>query len=460
MKAIKRIILYAVILIPRIMIGQVPNTFSDTEKIFGLSTLWKEVEYNFAYFDKIGSQKWDSLYQSMIGAVLKTSNDYEYYRELSRFMAFLKDGHTGVGRYPNVDRYTTIFRGYLIEFGRVEGKVIVMKVNASKRDSIPLGSELLEVNGLATEYYLSERVTPYISASTDKARDEMAVKFILDGLPGMRYSIKIKTPQNQVKAIELVHGNLGEKFPPETFPKTIPWKPIEFKWFNDGIACLVLNSFSDHSTSDSVQKLLPELYRAKKLIIDIRENSGGNSEVGFQILKLLTDDKVLFTHASSSRKHSAELKNDGSRILEKDTAGSDWKKEAFLDYNNKLFSTSDYTAYPNDFAGRRIVIPTLVLMGGKTISAGEDFLIPMKNIRHIKTMGETTAGSTGTLYQVKLPGSWGYICSLKSTYPDGSAYVGVGISPDIEVKRTIRGVISMRDEVMEAAVGFLNKNDN
>lgn len=453
----KRIILISLLIVPLSISGQVPNTFSDVEKIYGLSTIWKEVEYNFAYFEKIGSSKWDSLYKTMIKRVLKTSNDYDYYRELSFFMAFLKDGHTGVGRYPNVDRYTTIYKGYLIEFGRIENKVIVTRINSSKKDSIPLGSELIEVNGLGTEEYLEKNVIPYISASTDQARVEEATFYILDGLPGMEYLIKIKTPNNEIKSLKLVHGDLGEPFPTNTTPKSRDKEPVEFKWLDNKIAYLALNSFQDTTIVEYFKKLLPELYKAKSLIIDIRENSGGNSEVGFEILKYLCEDKYLYTHYSRSRKHIAHSKRNGKYINAKDTVGSDWKKEAFLNFNNMLYTEVEYEPYLNDLKAERIIIPTVVLIGHKTISAGEDFLIPLKRINHIKTIGERTSGSTGTLYNITLPKSWGYICGLQSFYPDGSEYVGVGIEPNIEVKRTIQGVIKMEDDALSYALKYLNE---
>jgi len=429
-----RNLILAFSLLPFILSGQVPNTFSDSEKIYGLSTIWKEAEFNFAYFEKIGTVKWDSLYKSMINRVLETKNDYEYYRELSFFMSFLKDGHTGVGRYPNVDRYTTIYKGYLIEFGRIGEKVIVTRINYSKKDSIPLGSELLEVNGLAPDNYLAKFVTPYISASTDKSRDEKAVYNILDGLPGMKYTIKIKTPANDIKTIQLVHGDIGEKFPPATIPETVKREAVEFKWFDNKIAYLAINSFSDSTILASFTKLLPEIAKADKLIIDIRENTGGNSEIGFEILKYLTDDKILNIHSSKTRKHIPRAN----------------REEAFV------CVADSYEPYVNNHTDKSIVIPTLVLTGGKTISAAEDFLVPIKKIGHMRTMGETTSGSTGSPYSFKLPGSWAYVCSLQCCYPDGSEYVGVGIKPDIEVKRTIRGIINRKDEVLDQALADLN----
>ncbi len=453
----KKVALIYFLLIQLSIAGQIPDTYSDAQKIYGLSTIWKEVEYNFAYFEKIGSAKWDSLYNIMINRVLETSNDYEYYRELSFFMAFLKDEHTGVGRYPNVDRYTSIYKGYLIEFGRIENKVIVTRINASKRDSIPLGSELLEVNGLETELYLEKNVIPYISASTGQSGLNKAAYYVMDGLPGMEYLIKIRTPGNAIKSIRLVHGNLGEKFPPKTIPEIRDRKPVEFRWFPDNVAYLALNSFQDTTIIGSFKKLLPDLYRAEKLIIDIRANSGGNSEAGFEILKYFCEDQYLYTHSSRSRKHITHLKRNGAFLNADDTVGNASRKEAFLNFHNKLYTEFEYEPYLNDLDEKRIVVPTLVLIGNRTISAGEDFLIPIRGITHITTLGERTAGSTGTLYKITLPGSWGYICGLQSFYPDGSEYVGVGIEPDIVVNRTVKGIINMEDEVLNYALKYLKE---
>ena len=40
--------------------------FTNEEKIYGLSLLWKEASYNFAYFDKIPEIDWDKTYQAYI----------------------------------------------------------------------------------------------------------------------------------------------------------------------------------------------------------------------------------------------------------------------------------------------------------------------------------------------------------------------------------------------------------
>ena len=69
---------------------------SEADKVYGLSMFWKEVSYNFAHWETAGDLDWDAAYQEALSRVLATQNDYEYFRELQRFCALLKDGHTNV----------------------------------------------------------------------------------------------------------------------------------------------------------------------------------------------------------------------------------------------------------------------------------------------------------------------------------------------------------------------------
>ena len=47
------------------------------------------------------------------------------------------------------------------------------------------------------------------------------------------------------------------------------------------------------------------------------------------------------------------------------------------------------------------------------------------------------------------------ICTKKDTYPDGRPFVGYGVPPDIEVKRTLQDYLEGRDPALERARLFL-----
>ena len=71
------------------------RTISNEQKIYELSRIWKDAEYNFAFWDKVNID-WDEEYKKALPRVLATEDIYDYYRELARFVALLGDGHTGI----------------------------------------------------------------------------------------------------------------------------------------------------------------------------------------------------------------------------------------------------------------------------------------------------------------------------------------------------------------------------
>jgi len=59
-------------------VNEVAENLSDAEKLYGFSLYWKEVSYNFAFFDQVPELDFDTRYQEFILRVLATQNTYEY----------------------------------------------------------------------------------------------------------------------------------------------------------------------------------------------------------------------------------------------------------------------------------------------------------------------------------------------------------------------------------------------
>jgi C-terminal processing protease CtpA/Prc len=433
-----------------------PNTISATDKIYGLSKFWQEVNYNFIYLDKVDKKMWENAYKEYIVKVQETKNDYEYYRELAKFCALLKDGHTNIYPPQNIQSLsmTTMFGDYRLFLKGVEKKVIVERVNPSKKEEIPVGSEIIEVNGLSTEIYLNKFVKPYISSSTDYVLQDWASYQLLTGLEGDTFQIRIKTPKNETKSFTLTHKRTTET---AVFPPFESDSLLEMKWLNDGIAYLALNSFGDNKINKQFEEKLPELYKANGLIIDLRKNGGGNTGVGTGILRYLTNDKVLHHSRYRTREHRASFKAWGIYTTPKDTINNDWNTKCYLYNQDAKYYDFPYTPDSITITAKRLVVPTAVLVSHNTASAAEDFLISADNQKHFIKIGERSFGSTGQPYLFSLPGGGNArVCTKKDTYPDGREFVGVGIIPDIEVIPTLQDYINNKDIVLEKAVSVLN----
>jgi C-terminal processing protease CtpA/Prc len=444
--------------------GQLPNTLSAGEKIYGLSKFWQEVNYNFVYLDKFGKQRWDSTYREFIPRVLNTGNDYEYFRELQRFCALLGDGHTNVylpGK-PEYEQMTTMFGEYRLFVENIGGKAVIVRTNLSKKQEIPTGTEIIEVNGLPTGEYIRLHVAPYISSSTGYVLQDWSIARLLRGFAGETYDLVLKKPGGGISRLKLTHAFTAEK---EVFPGfETGGGLLEFKWLDKQVAYLALNSFSDPRIDSLFRQVLPDIYKAKALVIDLRYNGGGSTVIGTDILRYFTSDQLLYGSRSMSRSHIPTYKAWGSAFTAKDTATGrpDWgmsKEEVQRSYLSSLDQYYHHFEYAPDtihLEARRHVVPTALLTGHSTASAAEDFLIYADRLPHMVRIGESTFGSTGQPYSFGLPGgASARVCTKKDTYPDGREFVGYGIRPQVEVIPDLEDYLRKRDPVLLKAHEYL-----
>ncbi|MEO9953609.1 S41 family peptidase [Nonlabens sp.] len=441
------------------------NTISKTDKIYGLSKFWKEANSNFVYINKINKQKWESDYISLIEKVQETKNDYEYYRLLQKFCASLKDGHTNVWM-PKAMREELIcdgeFGNYRLFLKNIDGKAIITRVNLSKKQEIPIGTEILEVNGVSVKEYTNKFLKPYISTSSEHILENRSISELLKAPVGTEFYLKLRKPNNSLVNLKLTSKKVAEK---EVYPSFIKRELLDFKWVDNEIAYVSLNSFENLKIDSLFVDKLPEIKKAKKLIIDLRYNGGGNSNIGLQILKYLTYDDELEKLKSSSRLHIPTFKAWGLiyKLEAKDTLQGTKENikllsQAYLTTKDSYFYNFPYSLKKNEIdKSERIVIPTVLLIGNNTASAAEDFLVSADNQKHMTKIGEPTYGSTGQPMFFDLPGgATGRICTKKDTYPDGREFVGYGVQPDVMVKKTYLDYINDKDSVLDEAIKYLN----
>ncbi len=102
--------------------------------------------------------------------------------------------------------------------------------------------------------------------------------------------------------------------------------------------------------------------------------------------------------------------------------------------------------------------PVAVLTGPQTFSAAEDFTVAFNLMKRGIVVGEATGGSTGQPLFFDLPGGGkARICVKRDVYPDGSAFVGKGVMPDVEVRRTVASLRAGTDPVLDRAIAELRK---
>jgi C-terminal processing protease CtpA/Prc len=437
------------------LLAQMPATLSASDKVYGLSKFWQEVNYNFVYIGRVDRSKWDSAYRSMIGQVQATPDDYCYYRLLQKFCAILHDGHTNVWASQGVNDLilTKMFGEYWFGTENIDGKAIITHTLKSKIKELPIGSEVIEVNGLPVEQYLRDSVRPYISSSTHYVLEDQAIVNLLKGPMGASYKIKVRRPDGSILPLSLTHAKTADT---AFYPSLVNSPLLEMKWVDKQIAYLALNSFEDQKIDTLFTDKLPELYKARGLIIDLRNNGGGNTGIGYAILQYLMRDSVMNGSRSFTREHRAAFKAWGKFVEPRDTLYDPWKRQAWNYNHDAVMYAFEYEPDTIHLKGQRLIVPTVILIGHNTASAAEDFLIAAANQQHMIRIGDRSYGSTGQPFLFDLPGGGGArVCTKKDTYPDGKEFVGFGIAPDMVVKPVVKDFVDHKDPALDKSIDYL-----
>jgi carboxyl-terminal processing protease len=405
------------------------ENLSDDEKVAGLSRFWSEVKFNFANFDLVPDLNWDALYLSYLPKVRETKSTVEYYRLLMEFCALLKDGHTNVT--PPEPLTNEFYSRPLIRTRLIEGHVIVIRVQDDllQRDGIVPGLEVLEINSMPVKQYAEQRIMPFQSASTKQDLEVRGYEYAL--LAGAsREPLEILFQDSAGQTFKKVLRRLT---PMDREKAMMPTPALEFGRLPGNIAYVSLNTFNTNEVVKQFEAAYAEIEKTDAMILDVRNNGGGNSNNGYAILAYLTG-KPFKTSQWKTRNYRPSY-----RAWQRT---DEWYSQPAGEYNPN--PTKLYTK------------PVIVLTSPRTFSAAEDFAVAFDFMKRGKIIGEATGGSTGQPLNFSLPGKGSArVCTKRDSYPDGKEFVGVGIQPTIAVQPRISDFRNGRDTVLEAALNEL-----
>ena len=408
-----------------------PN-ISEDEKVAGLSKLWSEAKYNFAYFDHIPDVDWDKRYLDYLPKIRATRSTVEYMRVLQSFCAQLHDGHTDVWA-SDATLADSTSRQPPIWPMLVDGKVLVQAVRSDSliKTGIRPMLEIVSIDGLPVHDYADRFVRPYQSGSSPQNIDVATYTYrLLRGPKDKPLTITFREPS----------GNTFSRLLPRSgYANLKPMPSFSFRILPGNVAYVQLNDFENDKALNGFKTAFDSIAATNALILDVRLNGGGDSGYGWNILGYLTD-KPMKTGSYSSRLYSPLRRARGETVVFEpvESDGGGWPA------NGKKLYTK----------------PVVLLTSGQTFSAAEDFAVVFDVMKRGTIIGEPTGGSTGQPLAFALPGGvMARVCTKRDMYPDGTEWNGKGIQPNVLVKPTAADWQAGRDTVLEAALAHLGVNE-
>ena len=202
------------------------------------------------------------------------------------------------------------------------------------------------------------------------------------------------------------------------------------------------------------------------MILDLRQNEGGSSEVPASLFSYLIDEPDSISRDVRVKtyefgEYKSLLKTWDKNALDPDPAWFEKTDEGDFRLNPAL-TVLVQTVQPSKMAfnGELVVLTSMQNSSGST-----NLLSKLQDLKRATFIGEATGGNSegstaGVIFFVTLPNSE-IIARLPAQrgYNNVSNFVeGRGIIPDIEVKQTLSDWQADKDKILETAIAHIKSN--
>ena len=200
-----------------------------------------------------------------------------------------------------------------------------------------------------------------------------------------------------------------------------------YRILEDNIGYLVIESFQNTTTGGRMDAMFNKMAVCNGLIIDIRNNGGGNQDAGEFLASHFTERKLTWVY---SRYKSGPGHNDFSRL-----------------YENVIRPAS---------TDLRWLKPVVLLVNRGCFSTANDFAAIMKCMDDVTLLGDTTGGGGGLPMTSELPNGWVVRYSSAPTFDADTCHIEFGVAPDIRLDMDDADVSKGVDTYIEAARDLIN----
>lgn len=396
----------------------------------------------------------DSLFDSMYARIDKPMSCTAFYRYLCSVQTTIKDGHNYL--LPSTENqalYSSKATYFPLNFVIFDKKAIVTQ-NFSNEKNISIGDEIVEFEGKKMEHLLQEMIDKQVRDGYNLHYPTWITQNYFRSYYGFSfgfkpfYALKIKQKNGEVIDFNiqgLVLSTIRQRriaaprrFDSNNFTKAIFWNIEKEKKY----AVLNIKSWSKPILkSDYHQKFKPAIDSFFKeiqnidiqhIIIDLRNNQGGDGEYGIYLLRYLLAEPFRYNHSveTYNKKHKLKI---AAPLLTKTYKPfrTVFKGKIYILTNGGSFSNSSIFSNLIQIHQRGKIIGTETGGNGQLLTGGAGYyILPHSHFNLLKATHKMTISP-----------------SLKNT--------GRGVMPDILIEPTLEDILNNRDKTLEETIKII-----
>ena len=202
---------------------------------------------------------------------------------------------------------------------------------------------------------------------------------------------------------------------------------LYYKILDDNIGYIRYESFSSGIGTGNLTEVLSHFMLCRGLIIDIRNNGGGELTNAEKLAARFTNEKLLVGYIQHKTGPGHSDFSDMEPCYLEPAASLRWQK------------------------------PVCVLTNRHVFSAANEFTMYMKALPNVKIIGDHTGGGAGMPFSSTLPNGWVVRFSAVPMYDAQRQSLEFGIAPDHAVNLSQEDVLRGEDTIIEYARKLLSQ---
>ena len=391
---------------------------SRPERAFAAFKVWAVIKHFFPYYDLM-DEDWDAVFEESLPGIVDAADTLSFHLAIAKMYARIQDTH-GFVRSPSLARYLGNAPSPLYLQWVEEQPVVVgfRDLEAAEEAGIEVGDVILEVDGMPFDERIAQ-VVDYYAASTPQALMRLAMGALLAGPDSSIASIKLRGKNEQFKDTQV--KRLRSYYQGQTLRTN---DVIQSLPGNIGYADL------DRLTVPQVEDMFERFKDTRAIIFDMRGYPNGTA---WSIAPYL----------------AGESEAGAASFFRKLLLGPDEESSQKYSFIQKI---------PLSVPGKHYDGFTVMLIDEHTQSQAEHTGLFFAAANGTVFIGSHTSGANGDVTNFSIPGNINLTFSGHSvSYPDGRQLQRLGLVPEIDVRPTLEGLRSGRDEVLEAALNYIEE---
>jgi len=393
---------------------------SPEYRLLAVARMWNVIHFFYPYKHLIGD--WDAVLPESIAKMEASPKGARGYAlALAEMAAHVTDGHTNLAGLPEL-RKVLGEEWAPVSVRWIEGACVITQVYddpAVKAAGIAPGDVVLSVDGKTVAERFAE-LRPYVTAATEGALQGKLCNAALAGLKGSTAGLTVRGREDKPKEIKLQRG---------------PWKEPGggdvVRLLPGGLSGDIGYVDLTRLTVPDVDGMFEKLKATRGIVFDMRGYPRGTAwSIAPRINTRGAIYGATFRRAEVSAVFDADLSDTGFFFSQPLPVSPKWK------YTGK----------------------TVMLIDERAISQSEHSGLFYEAANGTKFVGTPSAGANGDVTDLLLPGGARmFFTGHDVRHADGRQLQRVGLVPDVLVAPTIQGLRDGKDEVLDRAVEFLNR---